>query len=209
MFPSLKLLILGLVSLLCCPVSFCEYKPWLEVRSQHFRVITNGSEGAARRVSREFEQMRAVFANQFPGYLLDSGAPLLILAPVDENTTKQLMPEFWQHSGPKPAGYYHHGWDKQYAMVRLDFVSDKFNPDEYSVVYHEYVHSLLHLNLRWLPTWLDEGLAQFYGFTRFEKHQIFIGAPPKNMAIIGTLDRTLIPLDEFIGYKNSFSRDEE
>src|SRR6267378_4196953 len=81
MFLSLKQLSVGLVGLLFCPGGFCQYRPWIEVRSQHFRVITNGNERAGQRVAHEFEQMRAVFANQFPGYRLDSGAPLLILAP--------------------------------------------------------------------------------------------------------------------------------
>jgi hypothetical protein len=180
MFLSPKQLSMGLVGLLFCPGGFCEYRPWIEVRSQHFRVITNGNEKAGQRVAHEFEQMRAVFANQFPGYRLDSGAPLLILAPADENTTRQLIPEYWQKSGPKPAGFYGRGWDKQYALVRLESISDdRFNPDTYLVVYHEYVHSLLHMNLRWLPTWLDEGLAQFYGYTRFQKNRYTSGLLPR------------------------------
>jgi len=46
------------------------------------------------------------------------------------------------------------------------------------IVYHEYTHSIMHLNLHWLPVWLDEGLANFYGYTRFQKDKIYIGAPP-------------------------------
>jgi hypothetical protein len=42
-----------------------EEKPWREIRSPHFRVITNGREAAGRRVARGFEQMRGVFANEF------------------------------------------------------------------------------------------------------------------------------------------------
>jgi hypothetical protein len=38
-------------------------KEWAEVRSPHFRVITDGSEKDARRVAREFEQIR--FAMSF------------------------------------------------------------------------------------------------------------------------------------------------
>ena len=35
----------------------------------------------------------------------------------------------------------------------------------YALVFHEYTHSILHMNARWLPTWLDEGMAEFYGYT--------------------------------------------
>lgn len=98
------LLLLAVV--LLCVSGFCEEKPWREIRSPHFRVITNGSEGAGRHVAREFEQMRAVFASEFTGYRLDSAEPLLILAPEDEYSAKKLLPEFWKRSGPKPAGVY-------------------------------------------------------------------------------------------------------
>ncbi len=196
---------------LLAPSARSEEKPWREIRSAHFRVITNGSEGAARRIAREFEQMRSMFAAEFPGFRVDSPAPLLILAPLDEPTTKKLVPEFWQHSGPKPAGMYFHGWEKQYALVRLDTVdSDRIDPDTFAVVYHEYVHSLLHLNFRWLPTWLDEGLAQFYGFTRFEGNHTYIGAPPKNIGRMEVLyRRSSMPLAKFLEQQGSFTKSED
>jgi tetratricopeptide (TPR) repeat protein len=207
--PSPRVLVFVLA--LLCPSAFSAEKPWREIRSPHFRVITNGSESAGRHVAREFEQMRAVFASEFPGFRLDSAAPLLIIAPENESTAKQLLPEFWKHSGPKPAGVYFHSWEQPYALVRLDTVgSDKITKDEFAVVYHEYVHSLLHLNLHWLPTWLDEGLAQFYAYTRFDGNHTYIGAPPRDNYALAVLQyRPTIPLAKFLDQRSSFSRDEE
>jgi Tfp pilus assembly protein PilF len=204
---TLLLLFVGLL----CASGNSEEKPWREIRSPHFRVITNGSEGAGRHVAREFEQMRAMFASEFPGYRLDSAAPLLILAPEDESTAKKLVPQYWQHSGPKPAGVYCHAWEQPYALVRLDAVgSDKITKDEFAVVYHEYVHSLLHLNLHWLPTWLDEGLAEFYAYTRFEGDRTYIGAPPRDTRRLSLLlYRSVMPLAKFIDQRGAFTRSEE
>lgn len=199
-----------LVVVLLCALGLSEEKPWREIRSPHFRVITNGSEGAGRHVAREFEQMRGVFASEFPGYRLDSAEPLLIIAPEDESSAKKLVPEFWKHSGPKPAGVYFHAWEQPYALVRLDAISDKYSQDEFAVVYHEYVHSLLHLNLHWLPTWLDEGLAEFYAYTRFEGTHTYIGAPPKNMGRLSLLRyRPAIALAKFIEQRGSFTHNQE
>src|SRR5947209_8642816 len=94
-YSTMKILRWGVVSmvLFCTQVILAEEKPWVEVRSPHFRLITNGSERSGRHMVREFEMMRAVFEAQFPGFKLDAPAPLLILAPRDENTTKQLLPE--------------------------------------------------------------------------------------------------------------------
>jgi len=139
--------------------SFAGEKTLAEVRSPNFRVLTNGSDHDARRIALEFEQMRAVFAVGFPNMRLTTGAPLLIFAMQTENDMKWLAPAIWKnHKGPMPAGLFDHGWEKQFAIVRLD----QDRPGAYNVVYHEYVHTLLHSNFRWLPTWLDEGLAEFY-----------------------------------------------
>lgn len=206
-----KTTLLLLAVVLLCASGLSEEKPWREIRSPHFRVLTNGNEGAGRHVAHEFEQMRAVFAGDFPGYRLDSAEPLLILAPADEYSTRKLVPEYWKHSGPKPAGVYFHAWEQPYALVRLDAVgSDQITKDEFAVVYHEYVHSLLHLNLHWLPTWLDEGLAQFYAYTRFDGNRTYIGAPPRDKWGLAILRyRTTIPLAKFLDRRGSFSRNEE
>src|SRR6266404_1537564 len=179
-------------------------KPWTEVRSPNFRVLTNGSANDGRRVAREFEQMRAVFALGFPKMRLETGAPLLIFAPRDEYAMKAMAPAFWKASGPKPAGLFQHGWEKQYAVIRLD----QDVPGRNNVVYHEYVHTLLHANFRWLPTWLDEGLAEFYAYTRFEGDRMYIGAPTKSSHRLDILDsRTPLPLRTFITTRSSVSRD--
>jgi len=184
-----KSILLSLFIFLAALSSAASEKEWAEVRSPHFRVITDGSESAARRVAREFELIRFAMSSVYPKLRLDSGAPLLVMCPRDESSLKTLAPQFWKGKGFKPAGFFHHGWDKEYAMVRLD----EIRPESYEVVYHEYVHSVMRLNIRWLPVWLDEGLADFHANTRFEKNRIYVGAPSGRMRIFGT--RPLIPLE--------------
>jgi Tfp pilus assembly protein PilF len=167
-------------------------KEWAEVRSPHFRVITDGSERDARRVAREFEQIRFAMGSLYLKLRLDSGAPLLVICPRDEASLKTLAPQFWKGKGFKPAGFFQHGWDKEYAMVRLD----EIRPESYEVVYHEYVHSVMHLNIRWLPVWLDEGLADFHANTRFQKSKIYVGAPSWRIGVARS--RPLIPLSTLL-----------
>ena len=175
---------------------FAGEKPWIEVRSSHFRVLTDGSEKDGRRVAREFEQMRSVFTLALPNARLDSGAPLLILATHDDQSFKALAPALWNRKGAKPAGFFTQGWERKFAVVRLDAVNhDSRNP--YEVVYHEYTHSIMHMTARWLPVWMDEGLATFYGYSRFEKDKIFLGAPDPNLFLLRT--HTLIPVETLIG----------
>jgi Tfp pilus assembly protein PilF len=181
------------LALLGAASGFAADKPFTEVRSPNFRVLTNGSERDARRIALEFEQMRAVFAVGFPKMRLTTGAPLLIFAVQTENDMKSLAPAMWKnHKGPLPAGLFDHGWEKQFAIVRLD----QDVPGAYNVVYHEYVHTLLHSNFRWLPTWLDEGLAEFYGNTRFEPKKSYVGAP--STRVYQLQNRTLIKLETLL-----------
>ncbi len=168
-------------------------KPWTEVRSQHFRVLTNGSTGDARKVAHEFEQLRWVYSSRFPGARLESGAPLLIFATRDEDTAKKLDPVMYKRMGGNMAGEFHHGWEKQYALIRLDtFGGDGAK----EVVYHEYAHTIQHLNSHWLPAWLDEGMAEFYGYTRFEGHRIYLGAP--TVRVRALRGRTPDPIEKII-----------
>jgi Tfp pilus assembly protein PilF len=192
--PRVSKFVFGALSTLLLAGLSCaaSEKEWAEVRSQHFRVITDGSEKDARRVAREFEQIRFAMSSVYPKLRLDSGAPLLVMCPRDESSMKVLAPQFWKRKGFKPAGFFQHGWDKEYAVVRLD----ELRPESYEVVYHEYVHSVMHLNLRWLPVWLDEGLADFHANTRFEKTKIYVGAPSWRLRVLRS--RPPIPLSTLL-----------
>lgn len=179
-------------------------KPWIEVRSPHFRVLTNGSLNDARHLTKEFEQMRYVFADRYPQFRLEGGAPLIILAPLDESTAKILEPMLWNSKQVKPAGIFHHGWEKEYALVRLDTMGGESGTE---IVYHEYTHTVFRLNFQYLPVWLDEGLANFYGYTRFQDHKIYVGALPPRYAMPG---RSPIPVETLInvGSDSNYYRDE-
>ncbi len=192
-FPSVASFILVvLCAVFMAATSAAADKEWAEVRSQHFRVITDGSEKDARRVAREFEQIRFAMGAVYPKIRQESGAPLLVLCPRDESSMKELAPQYWKTKTFKPAGVFQHGWDKEYAIVRLD----EIRPESYEVVYHEYVHSVMHLNTRWLPVWLDEGLADFHANTKFEKNKIYVGAPSWRLRVLRS--HPPIPLDTLL-----------
>jgi len=163
-------------------------QPWIEIRSPHFRVVTNGSSKDGRKVANEFEQIRYVFALRFKDNNIQFGAPLTIIATRDEATFRSLDASGWKSTNGSIAGQFLHGWEKQFAIVRLDTWTDA----NQVVVYHEYTHSVLHARARWLPTWLDEGFAEFYAYTRFEKDRTLIGAPSMRMRVMQGLN--LIPV---------------
>jgi Tfp pilus assembly protein PilF len=162
-------------------VAFAADKPWTEVRSPHFRVLTNGSTQDALKVAREFEQLRWVFAVRFPGSRLEADAPFLVLAVRDYATAKSLDPQLRRSGGENVGGLFYHGLERQYAMIRLDAFGGNGAKE---IVYHEYAHTILHLNSHWLPTWLDEGTAEFYAYTRFDADRVYLGAPTARVRVL-------------------------
>jgi tetratricopeptide (TPR) repeat protein len=182
---------LGLLAVSCCP-SPAKIRTWSEVRSPHYRVLTDGSIGTAKRIAREFEQMRTVFESAFPNMRLETGSPLVIFAPETGQSMKSLAPAHWKRGSPNVAGFFQTGWERQFAVIRLD----QNIPGAYQVVCHEYVNTLLHANFHWLPLWLDEGLAEFYGGTRFETSKVYVSAPTARVLHLRGI--ALIPLDKLI-----------
>jgi tetratricopeptide (TPR) repeat protein len=168
---------------------------WTEVRSPHFRVLTNGSVQQGRNAAASFEQMRHVFAVEFSDEAIGAGAPLTIVAARDSGTFKMLAPTEWKRTGGNVGGEFQRGWEKQFATVILD----SFSQSEI-VVFHEYTHSILHARAHWLPVWLDEGLAEFYGYTRFEESRTLIGTPSVRMGALR--GEFLLPVSEMLDTKN-------
>lgn len=190
---QLRLAIVCCVVLGFAPLLFAS-DSWTEVQSPHFRVLTDASGRDAREVADEFEQIRYVFVLRFHHDKLDAGAPLTIVAARDSDTLRRLEPALWKsRGGSQIAGEFHRGWEAQYALVRLDQWNTGFG---HEVVFHEYTHSILHANAHWLPVWLDEGLAEFYAYTRFEDKRILIGVPSERFAILRS--RTLIPVETML-----------
>ncbi len=177
---------------------------WTEIRSPHFRVITDGSAREGRTVANEFEQMRYVFSIIFNNTAIEAGAPLTIVAASDEATYRKIAPSLSKARGDNIAGVFFRGWEKQFALIRLDTWGDA----NAVVVYHEYAHSILHANAHWLPIWLDEGLAEFYAYTRFEKDRTYVGAP--SLRIGALRGRSLIPVSTMldINYRSPYYKDE-
>ena len=182
--------------------SAASAQTWREIRSPHFTVITDGSDSDGRNVAKEFEQMRSVFAVRYSHWTLETGAPLLIIA-VREDGLRSRAPIFWKERD-KWAGEFFQGWERKYAMVRLDSFGDL----NQAVIFHEYTHSIFHANLHWLPAWLDEGLAEFYGYTRFQSDHIYIGAPTIRYRLLRS--QTLIPMPEMLTANDrTFMKDQQ
>src|SRR4029077_10009386 len=165
-----------LLSLFAAALAPARDKPenWLEVRSQHFAVVTNANEKTGRRIADQFERMRSVFHQALPHVVLDNGSPIIVLAIKDEKDFRALEPQTYLAKGQlKLGGLFLRAPDKNYVLMRVEAEGEH----PYAVVYHEYTHLLLSKSAEWLPLWLNEGLAEFYENTDIHEKEVALGQP--------------------------------
>ena len=156
----LKIVIVVLI-LRPLPLKAAEGGSWIEIRSPHFTVFSDAGEKKARSVTHEFEKFHALIRQFLPS--IQSGPSLspVVIAAKNERTFRSLLPEFWEQKGSmRPSGIFVGGPEKNYIALRIDMDDDY----RYHVVYHEYVHLLMRLNYPPLPVWLNEGLAECFGY---------------------------------------------
>ena len=163
---------------------------WLEVRSQHFTVVTNANEKSGRRIADQFERMRSVFHFAFPQMSIDASSPIIVLAVKDEKDFRVLEPQIYLAKGQlRLGGLFLRAPDKNYVLMRVDAEGEH----PYAVVYHEYTHLLLSKAAEWLPLWLNEGLAEFYENTDIREKDVALGqTSPGNLQLLR--QNRLLPL---------------
>ncbi len=200
-----------LAVLLACGVPIIAAdKPeaWVEVRSPHFRVISNAGDKQARRAAGQFERFREVLRNTLTKGRLDSATPMLIIAVKDEKSLKVLLPEYWEKKGSMhPVGYFMRSLGKDFVVLRLDASGE--NP--FHVIYHEYTHSLMALNFQSLPIWVSEGLAEFFGHATIGDKEAGTGRPSVEQIMLLRENRllplaTLLTADRHSPYYNEANK---
>ena len=162
---------------------------WIEVRSPHFRIVTDSNEKQGRQIAGQFERMRSLVHVAFPQLQVDYGRPLLVLAVRDKREFQTLEPESLLGKGALQLnGLFVRTTEMNSVLMRLD--AEGSNP--YAVVYHEYTH-LMFSKAPNIPLWLDEGMAQFYENTElYEKSAALGGANSRHVSLL--LQNPQLPL---------------
>jgi len=172
------------------PARADKHEKWVEARSQNFVVVSNAGEKQARKMDIQFEQIRALF-RQYLAITKDHPSQVItIIAAKDENSMRELLPEFWAKGHVHLAGAFLRGLDQQQIVVEVD--AQGTNP--YATVYHEYYHSLSVPYFPGLPVWLAEGLADFFGYSRVDGQKAYMGEADPGL-IWELRQNSLIPLD--------------
>ena len=133
---------------------------WLEVRSDHFQVLTDAGEAAGRDALARFEQIRSVL-----GPSRESPLPVCVYVFSSASDFRQFR------SGESTRGFYQSGPDRDYIAL------ERTGEETYRIVYHEYMHLVLNHTSVKLPLWFEEGVAEFYSTIESAGNRLRIGRP--------------------------------
>jgi tetratricopeptide (TPR) repeat protein len=163
---------------------------WVEVRSEHFTVVTDSDAKQADQLLDQFERMHWLFGVIFTNPTIDPPQPIVVLAVKNEKAFAALEPAAYLaknqiHLG----GLFLSAADKNYILLRLN--AEEEHP--YAGVYHEYTHFHLRGGSEWLPLWLNEGMAEFIQNTEIRNKDVLLGEPSVD-DILYLRAHALIPL---------------
>lgn len=162
---------LALVVLCALSSSGAKRENWIEVRSPNFIVVSNAGEKQARKTALQFEQIREVFRKSLAVANSHPSPVITILAVKDEQSMRELLPEYWVKGHSHPGGLFIFRMNIYFAAVQLDEESE----GALETFYHEYYHSVTMPYFPQLPVWLAEGLAEFYGHTKIDDNSVGMG----------------------------------
>ncbi len=138
---------------------------WLRAQSKHFTLIGDASEKEILKVGARLEQFHEVitqvFSQIFPPSVLKSSIPITVIVFKNDSVYKPFKP-LYQGRPADVSGHFQSSGDAAYIALAVGGEER----DPYAVIFHEYVHALTSDGARPLPTWVSEGLAEY--FSSFE-----------------------------------------
>ncbi len=159
------------LALLLAATASAASKPdtWVELRSEHFHIVSNAKPKDIERAVRKLEEFRHLLSYALPGLRLDSPVPTSVMLFKDDRSYKPYAPLTTEGKVMKADGFMQPGRERMYLAVNLSAMGVE------RVTFHEFIHLVNHLNFDNMPVWLNEGLAEFYAHTEVGGRDFTLG----------------------------------
>ena len=142
---------------------------WVSVRTRNFLLVGNASEKQIQQVGLRLEEFRAAFSQLFGKGDLDSHAPVTVIIFDSQESYRPFKPK------ESTAGFFQSNPHSNYITLSTEVQGEQ---DPYSVVFHEYTHLLISAINGNMPTWFDEGLAEYYSTASLSGNEkVVLGKP--------------------------------
>jgi tetratricopeptide (TPR) repeat protein len=160
---------------------------WTGVRSKNFLLVGNASEKDIRQVGVRLEQFREVFSRLFTTLNVNSSVPTTVIVFKDDESYRPFK------INANSAGYFQPGPDVNYITLRL---GNELRGDQeaFTIIFHEYTHLLVKNSSGNVPTWFNEGLAEYYSTFSFTDDQKVVVGRPIASHVYRLRDNKMLPL---------------
>jgi tetratricopeptide (TPR) repeat protein len=167
---------------------------WISVRSKNFILVGNANEKEIKQIATRLEQFRDIFTRLLTKASFTSSIPTTVVVFKDFDTYRKFSP-------PDTGGYFQPGSDMNYIALpaRIDEANDPFE-----TIYHEYVHLLIKDNVKDMPLWFNEGLAEYYSTLQLKDNdrKVWLGKVLSHH-VFKLREEKLIPLKTLFAIDNS------
>lgn len=187
---TLAIAVLGLAFAASLPAA----EKWLYGHSAHFEMLSSAKEKDSRRLLVNLERFRENVLKFFPSRQLQEPKVTVVRFGSDSGF-KPYKPRY--KGKPKDvAGYFLNHPDQVYIAMCTDYDADE-NGDPEEIIFHEYLHLLVHSRGLTLPLWLNEGMAEVFSTCKFEDKYAEYGQPKQIYVDIMSLS-ALMPLERML-----------
>jgi TonB family protein len=170
---------------------------WVQVSSDTYIVKSSAGTEKAQRVLKELEGFHQLLGSLVFRHTELPELPIEVLLIGDEPTLNELEPEYNGRKIPV-AGFYQRGEDRDFIV--LSGVSGPQTST--SVIYHELTHYFLSRALKFRPTWLNEGFAEYFATAEIREDAVLLGGvSPERLQVLKASH--LLPLKEFFAVSSS------
>ncbi len=144
---------------------------WIELHTASFTLFSNAGETRGRQFGADLERLRDALSQLSPDLVLKSPAPTYVYV----FRTSSAFRAYQRTYNGQPLdsdGYFLARQLANYVAINGDTPGD-----ERAIIYHEYIHYVMHNTYAVLPLWLHEGLAEYYSTFEAGKDEARIGLP--------------------------------
>lgn len=150
-------------------------REWKQIKSPDLLIIGNTSDGDLRKVAVHLDRFRQSLGAFLPASSSPASKPVVVVLFKDDNSFRPYLPI--ENGQRKSVGGYFIDAD---AAAYLAAAQPGTQAGSRRLISHEYAHFVVSQRMPHLPTWLSEGLAEFFSSFRSDG--------PDGMNVIGEPD---------------------
>jgi tetratricopeptide (TPR) repeat protein len=167
---------------------------WRQIVTPDLVVAGNAPTGELKRMLSELTRFRGALARIFPDSAVDSPVPTSVILLRDAQAFQRFQPRDSRGKRVVTGGYFSREADANFIVMPV-------SRDDYALqtIFHEYTHYFVSRNVRTpVPTWLNEGLADFYSTFRgdYRGKTLIGGIPPSRARTLR--GSTFVPLRNIV-----------